>query len=385
MRVLLLTPFSPLVAHDHAGNDLALPLVTSLAPFMDLHVYAPGQQLGHARSWQVDGVTYHQGATIQRSRLERLRTYPYAARASWSRKSTEEAAALIRALRPDIAHGEYWQCAEPLLQSGARTRTSITLHDVPGEVDLSVLPDSSRLARYLHRYENWKTIRVRRRILSELDAVFTLSELDGAKVAEARGVVTVASVGVEVSGDPWRGDRQHVVAFGGAMWRLENQAAAEYLARRVLPLVRCTVADAELRIFGARPNADVRALSSEPGVTVVGEVEDYDDEFRRAGVTVAPAMVNAGVLMKAIRPMAMGCPVVLNGASARQIAGLVPGQHALVGGGPEELAAHISTLMQDRSRAHSLGQSASALVLDAYSWSRTAAVYKGVFEKLAVG
>ena len=166
------------------------------------------------------------------------------------------------------------------------------------------------------------------------------------------------------------------------MWRLENEATAIYLANEVMPLVRESVPDVELRIFGARPTAAVQELASRPGVTVVGEVEDYDDQFRRAGVTLAPAMVDAGLLMKSLRAMAMGCPVVLNTASASPITGLKEDVHALVGDGPSELANHVVALMQDRVRARQLGRAARELVQEQFSWQRTAADHCSVFEHL---
>lgn len=385
MRVLLLTPYSPLAHHDHAANDIALPLVQALAAFMDLHVYAPGQQNDGLTSWCSDGVTYHAGSAVHRTQFDRLGTYPYVARGSWSRQSTKEALAIIRELRPDILHAEYDQAAEPLLRFDGVARTSITLHDLPGEIAAQPRRDISFLRYWLQRIEQAKTQHVKTSIANKIDALFVRSERDRAKILNARGIVEIAPVGLDPPAVGWLGDRPHVVVFGGAMWRSENEVTAIYLARQVMPLVRQRVPDAELRIFGARPTAAVCALAAEDGVTVVGEVADYDDEFRHAGATLAPAMVDAGLLMKAIRAMAMGCPVVLNSASAGPIVGLECGVHALVGDSPVELAACVADLMQDSARARELGQAAKNLVRAHFSWERTVEVYRGVFEKLLQG
>lgn len=380
MRVVLLTPYSPLLNHDHAANDLALPLVKALAPFMDLHVYAPGQRNGALTSWPVDGVTYHAGSPVHVSRLDRFERYPYACRGSWSRKSTKEALAIVQKVHPDILHAEYYQAAEPLLHSEHSARTSITLHDLPGEG--AVQPSADTLRHWLQELEGIKTRHVKNAIVNRIDALFVRSERDRDKIAGARGIVEIAPVGLNPPAAGWLGDRPHVAAFGGAMWRSQNEATAIYLAREVMPLVRQRVPDAQLRIFGARPTAAVRALNTQPGVSVVGEVADYDDEFRRAGVTLAPAMVDAGLLMKAIRPMAMGCPVALNSASADSIVGLTNGVHALVADRPDELAACVVELMQDNARARKLGQMAMGLVRAHFSWEHTIEVYRGVFEQL---
>jgi glycosyltransferase involved in cell wall biosynthesis len=96
-------------------------------------------------------------------------------------------------------------------------------------------------------------------------------------------------------------------------------------------------------------------------------------------------MVDAGLLLKSIRAMAMGCPVVLNTASASPIAGIQDGIHAVVGDSPRELAFHIVSLMRDRERARLLGEAALELVRAQFSWERVAEVHRGVFEQLLRG
>jgi glycosyltransferase involved in cell wall biosynthesis len=382
MKVLLLTPYSPLLHHDHAANDIALPLVKALAPFMDLHVYAPGQKNGQLSHWHVNGATYYAGSPVPTpTRLSILGSYPRGSRASWSRRSTKEALAVVRKVKPDILHAEYWQTAEPLLRSG-HPYTSITLHDLPCEITLKPIADISRIRYWLAQLEEFKTRRVWKKLVSSIDAIFVRSERDKDRIAESQAIVAIAPVGVDPPAVGWTGENRHVAAFGGAMWRLENEASAIYLANEVMPLVRESVQDAELRIFGARPTAAVQELAFRPGVTVVGEVEDYDGEFRRAAVTLAPAMVDAGLLLKSIRAMAMGCPVVLNTASASPIVGIQDGIHAVVGDSPRELAFHIVALLQDKARARQLGEAARELVLAQFSWERVAEVHCTVFEQL---
>lgn len=242
--------------------------------------------------------------------------------------------------------------------------------------------ETSWLRYTLQQLEQPKMRRTKGAILDRIDALFVRSERDRRKIARARGIVEIAPVGLNSPDVGWLGDGTHVAAFGGAMWRPENALSATFLAQEVWPLVRKAVPDAELRIFGARPTSAVRLLGGAPGVTVVGEVADYDAEFRHAAVTLAPAMVDAGLLMKAIRAMAMGCPVVLNSASAGPIVGLEDGVHASVGDNPVALASHITELMQNRKRAAEIGAAARYLVRPHFSWDRTVAVYCKVFEQM---
>ncbi|MGY4712357.1 glycosyltransferase family 4 protein [Mycolicibacterium sp. CBM1] len=378
----MLTPYSPLIPHDHAANDIALPLVTALARHTDLHVYAPGQQCSGKESWRMDGVTYHAGSKVCPRQIDRLHRYPYAARGSWSRTSTDEAIAIAEVVNPDILHAEYVQTAEPLLRASRLAPTSLTLHDLPGEVAVQPRSELSMLRFWLQRLERAKTLRLRDAILEQIDALFVFNDRDRRKIAGAGRIVEVAPLGVDPPPAGWAGDRAYVACFGGAMWRLENEMTALYLAREVWPLVRAELPDASLRIFGARPGPRVLDLESSPGVTVIGEVADYDDEFRHAAVTLAPAMVEAGILMKAIRAMAMGCPVVLNPQSAEPIVGLQNGEHALIGENPAELAVRVIELMRDPARASDLGQAAKELIRSHFSWDRTVDTYLSVWDQL---
>lgn len=377
----MLTPYSPLLEHDHAANDIALPLVRALAPFMELHVYAPGQENGQLTQWTSGGVTYHVGSPVRPTRWSILGRYPRSSRATWSRRSTREALSIARTVKPTILHAEYWQTVEPLLRSG-HPRTSITLHDLPCEVILEPDSPASCLRYRLAQLENWKVARTWKALVRSVDALFVRSERDKDRVENPKNIVEIAPVGIDPPEVGWSGDRLHVAAFGGAMWRLENAATAVYLAEQVWPAVRRSVPHAELRIFGARPTPAVQALESHPGVTVIGEVTDYDDEFRRAAVSLAPAMVDAGLLMKSLRAMAMGCPVVLNAASADPIAGIQCGTHALIGEDADELASHVVTLMSDSELAGRLGQAARELIRTQFSWDRTADVYRHTFNRL---
>ena len=382
MKVLLITPYSPLAKHDHAANDIALPLVKALAPLMELHVYAPGQNFRNRSYWENEGVTFHSGLQFHRGQSDRLDTYPYSFRGSWSRYSTQETMALMNKIQPEILHAEYVQATEPLFSCAMNTKTSVTLHDAT-----VVLPRSTGVGpihprQILRALENAKIKRTMSKVLKDVDLLFVRSDREKQKVLNASGNVEVATVGLESPNYGWTGDRLNTASFGGALWRVENELIAVYLARTIMPLVRQKIPSAELRIFGARPTTAVRELEHLNGVKVVGEVDDYEEEFCRSAVTLAPSLVDAGLLMKAIRAMSVGAPIVLNMSSAEPIAGLIPGVHALVADDPDEYAAHVVKLMQDKENARELGRNASDLVRQNFNWKQTANAYHRSFERL---
>jgi glycosyltransferase involved in cell wall biosynthesis len=382
LKVLLISPYSPLANHDHAANDLALPLVKALAPLMELHVYAPGQNFGNRSYWENEGITFHSGTRFRSRQSDRLDTYPYSFRGSWSRYSTQETIALVNKIQPEILHAEYVQAAEPLFSCAINTKTSVTLHDAT-----VVLPKSTGFSpihprELLRKLENAKIKRTMSKVLNDVDLLFVRSDREKQRVLNASGNVEVATVGLESPNYGWIGDRLNTASFGGALWRVENELIAVYLAQTIMPLVRQRIPSAELRIFGARPTTAVRELERLHGVNIIGEVDDYEEEFRRSSVTLAPSLVDVGLLMKAIRAMSVGAPIVLNTASAEPIAGLIPGVHALVADGPDEYAAHVVKLMQDKENARELGANARNLVRQNFNWKQTANDYHRSFERL---
>lgn len=378
LRVLLVTPFSPVRSHDHAAGDISLPFCSALADRVDLHVFAADHVESVVECEQgSNSFKVHGSISVARPQLwRRLAPYPYRLRLAWDRDHTRRVRELVDELAPDILHVEYIQPAELLLGPKMRVPLTVTFHDVTHRV---VAAEVGREARVTRRaYLRWEYVlmrRLERRATTRAAQTFCFSERDALVLRGLGGFATRVSLGINESAYTWRSSGQRTILFAGALWRHPNQMSAEFLAREVLPLVRQRHPDVQLKIVGARPAAAVVALGELPGVTVVANVPDLDREFSLAAMTLAPSMVEAGVLLKSLRPMAMGAPVVLNDHSAAPIRGLVPGQHALVANSAEATAEAIIALLENEALARSLGQNGSTLVRSNFSWSACADQY----------
>lgn len=392
MRALLLTPFSPAGLHHHAANDLAQGLAEALGEEVDLHVFAPlapptehptaDRDSAPNRSFHL-----HSGSAVPYSPVDRFSTYPFAYRCAWGRSSTVEALQLVHSLRPSVVHGEYVQTSEALLELRG-TPWSVTLHDLPSLVGRQEVAAARGPRRLVQRLELVKVGLLERRLLASADGVVTLSERDSSLVSGRARRVRVARPGVDRPRTMWREARRDtapdpVLVFGGAMWRRANQLTASYLSEEVFPRVRAVVPQARLRIVGADPNPTVQQLGRRSGVEVTGHVADFDDEFLNAAVVLAPSMLDAGVLLKALRALAMGCPVVLNSKSAASIEGLKHGVHALIADDPDSMAAAITELLTDASLGARLGMAGSEFVLQGYTWSGYAGAYAEMMREIA--
>jgi glycosyltransferase involved in cell wall biosynthesis len=173
----------------------------------------------------------------------------------------------------------------------------------------------------------------------------------------------------------------NLILFTGVMNYAPNVTAADFLARRVLPRVRETIAEARLALVGRDPPLDVRVLGTLPGIEVVGEVPDMRPWLSRAGVYACPMQSGTGIKNKLLEAMANGLPCVatrlaLQGLSATS------GEHVLVGDHETELAGHLGRVIQDRGLAERIGAAGRAFVRAHHTWESVAAEYVRVYRQV---
>ncbi|MBC8085151.1 MAG: glycosyltransferase, partial [Hymenobacter sp.] len=169
----------------------------------------------------------------------------------------------------------------------------------------------------------------------------------------------------------------HDLLFCGNMNYHPNVDAAGFLALEILPLVRRTHPAARLLIAGTSPAPRVLALASE-AVTVSGWVEDIRDAYAAARVFVAPMRVGTGLQNKLLEAMAMERPSVTTPLANNALHGR-PGQDLLVGESAAELAAGISSLLDDAEAAARLGTRGRLFVREHYDWEASTNQLEALF------
>ncbi len=163
------------------------------------------------------------------------------------------------------------------------------------------------------------------------------------------------------------GEPELVLCAGFRVYR--NCEAAIWFVRQVFPEVRKAVPDAQFRIVGSNPPAEVRQLGEVPGVHVTGTVKDIWPYYCRAAVSVAPYRYGEGTKLKVLEAMACGVPVVsttigCQGIEARD------GEHLLVADAPGPFAQHIVNLLRNPSLRAEIGERARTLVEQKYAWEK---------------
>lgn len=385
MRVLVVTPYSPRGAHDHAAADLAAPFLGHLAEKVDLHVYAADDHEGGVWAAPSGSVlTMHAARQTKRvSRWRHFLPYPSGLRFDWQKQHTRDVVALIERLRPDVVHVEYLQPAELALNATSYVVTA-TLHDITQRVALKQARLGSGWRALLSWREYFAVRRLEGRLIRRADHIFVFSERDRRFVDSRGGAASVVRIGVELPDISWEPNDYATCLFAGALWRSPNQLSVDFLVREVMPRVWSQVPDVRLRIVGARPPEALVERLTDRRVDLVADVMDLDDEFARASVNLAPSMVPAGVLLKALRSMSVGAPVILNDNSAAPIAGVVHNVNAMVASTGRDFADAIVLLLGQPDRMASVGAAGRELVAQEYSWPNCVGHYVARFEQLAL-
>lgn len=160
-----------------------------------------------------------------------------------------------------------------------------------------------------------------------------------------------------------------------------NVRASEFLARKVLPIVRSHVPDATLTLAGRDPHARVRALAGKQ-VLVTGTLAEVQSQLEShavcANAVMSPAACNS---IKTLEATASGIPLVSTpmGAAGYE---LMHEEHLLIGSTPKQLADGIVAVLTSRERFDPMASRAHGVAIR-HAWSTFAARFAQIVEATA--
>ncbi len=170
------------------------------------------------------------------------------------------------------------------------------------------------------------------------------------------------------------------VVFFGLLSTFPNVDGVTYLLREIWPKVAAARPEARCRIIGASPPVALRELAG-PGVEFTGFIEDLRPHLASASAIVVPLRVGSGTRLKIVEGMAMGKAIVSTTLGAEGI-DAVPGQDLLLADAPDDFAAAVIRLLDDRPLAERIGRSARRLAVERYSWSAAARALERFFGEI---
>ena len=174
-----------------------------------------------------------------------------------------------------------------------------------------------------------------------------------------------------------------VLLPGHLAW-FPNVDGAQWFCAEVWPRVREAVQDAELRLVGRTPTADVLALGDLPGVSVHPDVPSMVPYFESSRVIVVPLRVGTGTRLKALEGLAAGRAVVGTAIGLEGI-GIIHGQHALVADDSSAFAAAVVRALREDELARSLAETGRAHVESRFGWDRIGARFVWMVRQVLAG
>ncbi len=194
-------------------------------------------------------------------------------------------------------------------------------------------------------------------------AVILSHNLDSARVAKCPWVVEIAN---EVPGFDARSD----VAFLGGFGHHPNIEAVEWFAEKVMPLLRESLPDVKVRIYGSKVPKSLMTLAERvENLLIEGWVPTVDEVYHTCRVFIAPLQSGAGIKGKAIGALAYGVPSVLSPIAAEGIP-FSDGIDACIADKPEEWVAAITKLYKKPTVWASMSQQALKFAQNQYGFDK---------------
>jgi glycosyltransferase involved in cell wall biosynthesis len=215
-------------------------------------------------------------------------------------------------------------------------------------------------------------------------AVMTVSSEDRAAL-EAAGAppnMPIIPIAVEVAGiqpAQRQPDAQGMLSMATMYWP-PNIDGVLWFAREVLPLIRRDKLDAPFYIVGARPPAEVRALTRDPSVEVTGYVDDPAPYLESSALMVVPLRAGGGMRVKILEALARGIPIVSTTIGAEGI-DVTPGEHLLIADEPADFAAAVVRLLRDRAFADQLATNGRIHAMARYDWRAVCPAVEPVYRQ----
>jgi polysaccharide biosynthesis protein PslH len=242
---------------------------------------------------------------------------------------------------------------------------------------------SPRPRRYILREEARRVRRFQAGVFGAFGRVIVVSEGDAAALRALNPALRIEVIpnGVDAAyftPAPTTERDPATIVFSGVMSYPPNVLTADFLARRIYPLVRARRRDSRLVIVGREPDPAVRALAALEGVEVTGEVPDMRPWLFRARAYVCPMRAGTGIKNKLLEAMAsetacVATPLALQGLQ------VTPGTELLVGADERELADQVLALLDDDGLAARLGRKAREYVVANHDWGAVARAHERLY------
>jgi glycosyltransferase involved in cell wall biosynthesis len=154
------------------------------------------------------------------------------------------------------------------------------------------------------------------------------------------------------------------------MNNLMNIDGILYLSKKIMPFIWDKKKNTKLMVVGSNPPEEIRALASDPRITVTGYVKDVRDYLAMGRVVVLPLRMEYGHRGRIFEVMAMGIPLVVTPQAIKGME-IRNGEGLLIEESPQSFAQAVLTILEDPSYAEELGMRGRKVTLEKFSIEAT--------------
>jgi len=231
----------------------------------------------------------------------------------------------------------------------------------------------AREAKYLYQYEKQISQKFDTSIfVSNKEAQHFKSMLSKDKIEPLPQIQGVSN-GIDVDffnpdldyQNPYPKDKK-ILVFTGAMDYWANVDAVIWFAKEVFTPLYESDSNYQFYIVGSSPSDKVKSLSSIPGVTVTGRVEDIRAYLSHAHLAVAPLRIARGIQNKVLEAMAMNKVVI---ATNNAMEGIIENKSIIenIKNTPQDQIKRIKQLMT-KEEVNEIGKQSGSWIKDNYQW-----------------
>ena len=398
MRCLFLTPFVPYPPTD-GGRVRILGLLDGLAGRCDVDLLSLAREERDReavaalrdRGHPIEGVFEPGPSAYAVARAVTRGDSLYLAKYRSAAFATALASRLVTT-QYDVVQCEYPYTGQFRL-SAPRTGTPWVLdaHNVEHELSRRLGEVGEQRNALLYRLYARRETAARRReeacICRSMDAVVTVSEIDGSALEElVPGLApVVVPNGVDLARftpEDGHESRHPSGLFVGKLDYRPNVDGLQWFVRAVLPPILEKVPTFELVVVGSGDPRQLEPTLQSPGVRFVGSADDVLPHLREAWVVVAPLRAGSGTRLKILEALAAGRAVVTTPIGNEGLE-TAADEHLLVASDAGDFAEKIALLCRDPGLRRRLGRAGRELVEGSYGWGRAGELLDALYGQLA--
>ncbi len=178
---------------------------------------------------------------------------------------------------------------------------------------------------------------------------------------------------------PIESEKIYDIFFFGNLNYPPNVLAANFLVKKILPLLKRDLPDVKILIAGSNPKKTLYLLKNR-NTEIRGWIDDPREYYKISKVFVAPMFTGTGLQNKVLQAMAMKIPCVVSELVAKGL-GNDAEKSVLISNSVDEFVNSIKRILFDSDFRNLLVENAFSYVQEKYNWENIVNDLEKLFEK----